>query len=150
MAGKEKIVLHTDGGSRGNPGIAGAGIVIYDSRGNVLKKESHPLGKITNNEAEYQAVIKGLEALKRTLGKEKLKTYNIEIRLDSELIANQLRGKYQLKEERLFPLFIKIWNMQVRDFPKFEIKCVPREKNAEADRLANQAMDAASPRPKLF
>src|SRR3989344_684800 len=145
----KKIILNTDGGSRGNPGIAGAGIVISDQAGTILKKRAEPLGVMTNNEAEYEAVIRGLETVKRLLGKEKAKHHDIEIRIDSELVAKQLNGEYQIKEERLFPLFIKVWNIRVRDLPKLTIKHIPREQNSVADLLANEAMDLTTPNQRL-
>lgn len=138
---KQKIYLNTDGGSRGNPGNAGCGAVIADEKGTVLKKIAKSLGRMTNNEAEYWAVITGLEGLKRMLGTAKLHDYDIEVRMDSELVKSQLSGEYQIKEEKLFPLFIKIWNMQVKELPKIKFTYIPREKNKLADELANQAMD---------
>lgn len=138
---KGKIVLYTDGGSRGNPGIAGAGVVIKDYNGTTIKKVAKPLGIVTNNEAEYQAIIVGLETLKRIYGSGKIKNYHIEIRSDSELVVSQLKGEYQVKEEKLMPLFIKIWNLQVKDLPKITFSHIPREQNSEADALANEAMD---------
>lgn len=151
MIAKEKIVLYTDGGSRGNPGIAGAGAVIKDHNGKTVKKISKLLGVVTNNEAEYQAIILGLETLKRLYGSDKVKNYNIEIRSDSELVVSQLRGEYQIKEEKLIPFFIKIWNLQVKDFPKISFVHIPREQNCEADGLANEAMDqSGAERQTLF
>lgn len=137
---KEKITLYTDGGSRGNPGPAGVGIVIVGVQGKILKEISKFLGKQTNNFAEYEAVAEGLQTLKKILGK-RLKDFNFEVKLDSQLVARQLSGKYQIKEGSLFPQFIKIHNMQVKDFPKIKFTYIPREKNKEADRLANEAMD---------
>ena len=137
----KKIIIYTDGGARGNPGNAGAGAYIVDEDGCVLKQCSQPLGVQTNNFAEYQAVILGLENLKRILGSERLKDYEIEIKMDSELVKRQLSGEYQIKEETLFPLFIKVWNMRVRDFPHLKFTHIPREENTEADRLSNLAMD---------
>ena len=139
---KEKFVLYTDGGSRGNPGPSGAGVVITDSRGRQLKTASKALGKMTNNEAEYEAIIFGLQTLKRTIGKKKIASANVELRLDSELVAKQLRGEYQIKEEHLYPRFIKLWNMRVKDIPNLTITHIPRNKNKEADNLANEAMDS--------
>lgn len=136
-----KIIIYTDGGARGNPGPAGAGIVITDGRGNVLKKLAEPLGEQTNNWAEYEAVIRALGALKKILGKEKLKTRDVEVRLDSELVAKQLRGEYQIKEPSLHPQFIKVWNLRVADVPRLAFTYIPRERNKEADALANEAMD---------
>lgn len=146
-----KIILHTDGGSRGNPGQAGCGAVISDGQGTVLKKMAKALGVMTNNEAEYWAVISGLEAVKRILGKKNLLGYELEVRMDSELVKSQLAGEYQIKEEKLFPLFIKIWNLQVKDLPKIKFTYIPREKNQLADKLANQAMDeGAKKQGKIF
>lgn len=137
----EKIILQTDGGSRGNPGPAGAGAVILDEKGKVLKEISAFLGTVTNNEAEYRAIILGLEILKKLFGKEKIKNLEIEARLDSELVCRQLNGEYQIKEEKLMPLFIQVWNLRVADFKKLRFVHIPREQNAVADRLANEAMD---------
>lgn len=138
---KQKIIINTDGGSRGNPGVAGAGAVISDERGTVLKKACQSLGLMTNNEAEYQAVILGLDTAKKTFGKDKLVSLAIELRLDSELVCQQLNGKYQIKEERLQPLFMKIWNRRVAEFPHLSFKHIRREENSLADTLANEAMD---------
>ena len=136
----EKIVIYTDGGSRGNPGPAGAGVAIADGKGKIIKEYSVFLGVKTNNEAEYEAVIFGLRKIKALLGKEKIKNTEIEFRLDSQLIARQINGKYKIEEERLFPLFIKIWNLKI-GFGPIKFSEIPREQNKEADRLANQAMD---------
>lgn len=146
-----KVILYTDGGARGNPGIAGAGVVITDTLGAVLKRGAKPLGFMTNNEAEYQAVLFGLETLKRMYGKEEARRLNIEVRLDSELVASQLNGKYQIKEDKLVPLFMKVWNERVKDFPQIIFTHVPREKNLGADQMANEAMDEQEKtKPKLF
>ena len=133
--------MYTDGGARGNPGIAGAGVYITDEKGAVIKEIAKPLGIRTNNWAEYEAVVAGLEMLKKIFGKEKLKGIEIEVRSDSELITKQLRGEYQIKEESLFSQFIKVWNLRVTDFPHIVFTHVRREQNTEADRLANEAMD---------
>ncbi len=137
---KDKIIIYTDGGSRGNPGPAGIGAVIVGLDGKVLKEVSKYLGKQTNNFAEYEAVIEGLKALKKILG-QKIKDFDIEVKMDSQLVARQLSGEYQIKEETLFGQFIKIHNMQVKDFPNIIFTYIPREQNKEADRLANEAMD---------
>jgi ribonuclease HI len=135
--------MYTDGGSRGNPGVAGAGAVVQTASGEVLKKISQPLGQATNNEAEYRAVILGLETVKKMLSKDKLKNLQLEIRLDSELVGRQLSGQYQIKEASLFPWFIKVWNLRVTDFPHLTFKTIRREDNSVADALANEAMDQA-------
>jgi len=138
---KEKIIIYTDGGARGNPGPAGAGAYITDSSGEELKSTSKFLGTQTNNWAEYEAVVLGLQSLKKILPETKRKQAEIEIRMDSELVKKQLSGEYQIKEESLFPQFIKIWNMRVKDFANITFTHIPRDKNKEADRLANEAMD---------
>lgn len=138
---KDKITLFTDGGARGNPGPAGVGAIITDSTGKVLKETSQFIGEKTNNFAEYEAVIVGLQTLKKLFSKDKLKELDIEVKLDSELIQRQLSGIYQIKEPTLFGQFIKVHNMQVKDFPKIKFTYIPREQNKEADRLANEAMD---------
>jgi ribonuclease HI len=138
----KKVVLYTDGGARGNPGPAGAGAVIAEENGTVIKEVSEFLGKQTNNFAEYQAVILGLKKLKQLFGSA-VWHMDIEVRLDSELIVRQLSGKYQIKEPTLFPQYIAVHNMRVKDFPHVTFRHIPREKNKEADRLANEAMDQA-------
>lgn len=147
---KKKIIIYTDGGSRGNPGNAGSGAYIVDGEGRVMKQCSQALGTQTNNYAEYQAVILGLENLKRLVGAEHLKEYDIEIKMDSELVKKQLSGEYQIKEETLFPQFIKIWNMRVKDFPNLKFTRIPREENKEADRLSNIAMNEGETHKSLF
>jgi len=137
---QDKIIIYTDGGSRGNPGPAGVGVVIADSHGRVLKEYSSDIGVKTNNEAEYEAVVLALSKVKHLFGKEKVKKLEIEVRTDSQLIARQLKGEYKLNEEKLFPLFIKIWNLKT-ELGKISFVEIPREKNKEADRLANEAMD---------
>ena len=138
---KQKITLYTDGGARGNPGPSGIGVVIIGEDGKVLKEISKYLGKQTNNFAEYEAVIVGLEALKKLFGTKKLQESHVEIKMDSELIARQLSGIYQIKEPTLFPQFIKVHNLMVKDVPHITFTHVRREHNKEADKLANEAMD---------
>lgn len=140
---QNSFVIYTDGGARGNPGPAGAGVVVADGTGNVLKEVSKFLGRRTNNWAEYEAVIVGFETLKRMLGN-RTKTAHVEFRLDSELIARQLSGVYQVKEETLFSQYIKAHNFMVKDFPNVTFTHVPRAQNKHADRLANDAMDQGS------
>lgn len=131
------ITIYTDGGSRGNPGPSGAGVFVVDETGVVLKEVTKFLGIHTNNWAEYEAVILGFETAKR-LG---LKNTQLVFKLDSQLIAEQLSGNYQIKEPTLFEQFIKAHNFQVKDFPDVVFTHIPREENKEADRLANEAMD---------
>ena len=136
----QKIINYTDGGSRGNPGEAAIGFVIADEKGNAIKKHGERLGVKTNNEAEYAAVIAALKKAKALFGKEKTKTLSVEVRMDSELVVRQLTGKYKIQEERLFPLFIAMWNLQ-QDFASISFTHIPREQNKEADRLVNEALD---------
>ncbi len=141
MTTKQTIVIYTDGGARGNPGPAGAGAVIYDANGKLVKEIAKFLGHKTNNFAEYEAVATALEETKRIFGSQKGKDTEVEVRMDSELIARQLSGVYQIKEPTLFPQFIRVHNLCVAYFPKIRFVHVRREDNKEADRLANVAMD---------
>lgn len=138
---KPDFILYTDGGSRGNPGVAGAGALVKDSAEQILRGVAVPLGINTNNYAEYRAVVEAFNLLKKIVPKPQRKKVNIEVRMDSELIVKQLTGVYQIKEETLFPHFIEIHNIMVADFPNVTFKHVRRELNKEADALANQAMD---------
>jgi ribonuclease HI len=143
---KGKVVIYTDGGSRGNPGPAGIGVVVESEKGEPIKKYSKAIGVKTNNEAEYEAVVFALQKIKHLFGKEKAKNLEIEVRMDSQLIARQLKGEYKINEEKLFPLFIKIWNLRI-ELGKISFKEIPREKNKEADALANEAMDGKETKP---
>lgn len=135
-----KIIVYTDGGARGNPGPAAIGVVIKDASGRVIKSYGEAIGEATNNEAEYRAVIFALAKLKALVGKKQTPGLLTEVNLDSELVVKQLNGEYKIEEERLFPLFIKIWNLKM-DFGEVRFRHVPREKNKEADRLVNEALD---------
>jgi len=145
----ERIIIYTDGGSRGNPGPAGIGVVVANEARQAIKKYSKFLGVKTNNEAEYEAVVFALQKVKHLFGKEAVKKIDIEIRMDSELVANQLNGRFKLLEEKLFPLFIKIWNLKI-DFGKIIFKHIPRAENKEADALANEAMDGSVKQSSIF
>jgi ribonuclease HI len=136
-----KIIINTDGASRGNPGKGAVGIVVSNEKGEIIKKYSEYLGdKVTNNEAEYQAVIISFKKIKFLFGKDKAKTTEIELRSDSELMVNQMSGKYKITEKHLQELFITIWNLKT-EFGKVNFIHIPREKNKEADALANFALD---------
>ncbi len=137
-----KYIVHTDGGARGNPGPAGIGFVICDEHAKVLKKAGAYIGEATNNVAEYEALIRALTELKKVIPKEKRKNAQIEVRMDSELIVKQLNGEYQIKEEPLQLLFVKVWNLRVSEFPHITFTHVRREQNADADALYNEALDA--------
>ncbi len=137
---REKIIIYTDGGSRGNPGNAGVGVYITDEHNKPVKEYSKAIGTRTNNEAEYEAVILALQKVKHLYGKEGSKYLEIELRVDSQLIARQLKGEYKVKMETLKPLFMEAYNLKT-EFGQVDIVEIPREKNKEADRLANEAMD---------
>lgn len=129
-----EFCIHADGGSRGNPGEAGAGAVISDSRGRTLKELKIYLGIATNNEAEYQAAILALE---RAL---ELGVKRVALFLDSELVVRQLRGEYRVREPRLKSLHHKARETLNR-FSQYSILSIPREENRRADQLANEAID---------
>jgi ribonuclease HI/probable phosphoglycerate mutase len=129
-----KIVIHTDGGARGNPGPAAVGFVIGG------KEYGEYLGVKTNNQAEYLAVIYALEKIKQRVGKAKAKQMEIEVRLDSELVARQLGGKYKISEQELQSLFMELWNLKL-DFKSVTFVHVPRGENTVADRMVNEALD---------
>ncbi|MBP6914034.1 ribonuclease HI family protein [Candidatus Parcubacteria bacterium] len=136
-----KIIINTDGASRGNPGIGSVGVVVSNEKGEILKKYGEYLGeRITNNEAEYEAVIFSFKKMKLLFGKDKVKKIEIEFRSDSELLVNQMNGKYKISEKHLQDLFMIIWNLKT-EFGKVDFVHIPRERNKEADALANQALD---------
>ncbi len=138
-----KVIIYTDGGSRGNPGPAAIGVYLPGFH----KEYSQYLGRATNNEAEYQDVIFALKKIKQLIGKEKAKKTGVEVRMDSELIVNQLNGEYKIKEKTLVPFFIEIWNLK-QDFGGVKFVQVPREENKRADAMVNKEMDSQS--NKLF
>ena len=140
MRAKEKIIAYTDGGSRGNPGPAALGAVIKDGSGRLIKSYGKYLGVATNNEAEYGAVVSALQKIKALFGREKIRDMRVEMRMDSQLVCRQLSGAYKIEEERLFPSFIKIWNLKI-DFGEVLFSHVPREQNREADAEVNRALD---------
>ena len=135
----DKVVVHTDGGARGNPGPAALGVVLDLPQGK--KTYSKFLGQATNNVAEYQAVIFALKKLKALLGSKRSQRSTVTVLMDSELIVSQLQGEYKIKQKEFYPLFIEIWNLR-QDFHSVEFYSVPREQNREADGLVNLALDA--------
>ena len=136
----KKIIIYTDGASKGNPGPASLGVVFCDEKGKVLKEYFKNIGIASNNEAEYQAVIFALKKLKAVYGKKKAREMLIEIRSDSQLLVSQLNGKYKVLEENIQKLFLQIWNLKI-DYPHIQFVSIPREKNKLADKLANQAFE---------
>lgn len=131
------VVIYTDGGARGNPGPAGAGFVITDD-GKTLFEGKKFLGeKQTNNWAEYEAVALALGEAKRLALSER----TLEIRMDSKLVVEQMMGNWKIKEETLKPQAAKVRTL-LAEFAGYTFTYIPREKNAEADRLVNEALDA--------
>jgi ribonuclease HI len=133
-----KVVVHVDGGARGNPGPAAAAAVISDREGNVLDEASVALGRATNNVAEYRGLLLGLERAK-ALGATEVDVIN-----DSELIAHQVNGRYRVKHPDMVPLHREAVQA-LRGFDRWTLRPVPRAHNAAADALVNQALDAAAP-----
>lgn len=136
-----ELIIYTDGGSRGNPGPAAIGMALADRTGHILKRYGKTIGRKTNNEAEYEAVLFALTKTRALYGKDRVKKMAIEVRMDSELVCRQLEGRYKIEEERLWPLFMRIWNAR-RDFGELSFRYVRREENREADRLVNEALDS--------
>jgi ribonuclease HI len=132
-----EVVIYTDGGARGNPGPAGAGIVIIDGD-KVFEHKKYLGNPQTNNWAEYEAVILALHAAK----KHGLAGRSIEVRMDSKLAVEQILGNWKIKEPTLKPQVAKVRAL-LSDFPKHAFVHIPREENSEADRLVNEAIDEA-------
>jgi ribonuclease HI len=127
--------MFTDGAARGNPGPAALGVVIEDEQGMRLRGLHRWLGVATNNEAEYQALIEGLKAVKDW------KPDRLEIYLDSKLVVEQMNGRYRIKAPELVPLHRRATEL-MKQFPEVVISHVERSKNRGADALANMAIDA--------
>lgn len=129
-----RLIVHSDGASRGNPGPAAIGAVVRDETGQEVHTVSRRIGRATNNEAEYQAAIAGLEAALALGAKD------VELRMDSELVVRQLEFRYRVRNARLRPFFERIIDLRKR-FQTFRVLAVPRDQNRRADQLANQALD---------
>ena len=132
-----KLVVHVDGGSRGNPGPAAAAAVLSTPEGQVVDEAKESLGIATNNVAEYRGLLLGLERA-QALG-----ATEVEIVNDSELVAHQVNGRYKVKHPDMKPLYLDAMRM-LRQFESWSIRPVPRAQNAEADALVNQALDAVA------
>lgn len=130
----KKIIAYTDGGARGNPGPAACGAYLTDESGAVLKEHGRYLGEQTNNYAEYMGIIDALTHAKE-LGADEVDMY-----MDSELAVKQLNGEYRVKNPALAQLFMQVHNLKL-GFSKVRFTHVRREKNKEADRLVNEAID---------
>jgi len=130
----ETVVVHTDGASRGNPGPAAIGVVITEPSGRLLAEISEALRPTTNNVAEYTAVIRGLERA-GALGARRVRCL-----MDSQLVVRQLNGSYRVKHRDMLPLYRRVLEL-IQQFEEVTFAHVPRDQNAEADRLANLALD---------
>lgn len=129
-----RFIVETDGASRGNPGLAGAGVVIRDNDGNRVRQIAEFLGSMTNNQAEYRALIIGLEAVSA------LEPESVTVRLDSELVVKQMNGEYRVRNPEILPLFARAAELAA-NLPELTIVHVPRRQNFSADKVANLAID---------
>lgn len=136
----KRLRAHIDGASRGNPGKAGAGVVIYDEKGEVLEEDCIYLGETTNNVAEYRALLLALEIAEKRGAEE------FQVFADSELVVNQVTGRYRVRNPILTELHVQAMK-RITNLRRFEMEHVPREENKRADRLANMAIDAACREP---
>jgi ribonuclease HI len=132
-----KVVVHVDGGARGNPGPAAIGVVVSDPDGNVLDEVAETIGHATNNVAEYRGLLAGLDRA-GLLGADEVEVVN-----DSELVAKQVQGAYKVKHAAMKPLHAEALE-KLSGFRSWSIRSVPRAQNAGADALVNQALDAAA------
>lgn len=130
-----RVVVHVDGGARGNPGPAAIGVVTSTPDGEVVDELAEPIGEATNNVAEYRALLRGLERA-RELGATEVELVN-----DSELVARQVQGAYKVKHPGLRPLYDQAMEA-LRGFERWSVRSVPRAQNAHADQLVNAALDA--------
>ncbi|MFA5146103.1 MAG: ribonuclease HI family protein [Candidatus Omnitrophota bacterium] len=132
-----KFSMYIDGASRGNPGPAGIGVVIFDGRKKKVKEVYKYIGETTNNVAEYNALIAGLEEMAN------LSASEVTINMDSELVARQLSGEYKVKDAVMRSLFERAVSI-LKTFKSFEVKHIERAKNKDADKLANKAINLSS------
>lgn len=137
----DNLTIYSDGGSRNNPGPAATGALIYAGNAKICELGEF-IGQATNNEAEYKALIMAL------LKAKSLKAKIASCFLDSELVIKQLNHQYRIKDEKIMPLFIKIWNLML-DFEKVTFTHIPREKNKEADAIVNKLLDRETKQQKL-
>ena len=131
------LIVEADGGSRGNPGIAGSGALVRDSRGRILATKATPLGKASNNVAEYNGLVDGL-----TLAREIDPSASVEVRMDSKLVVEQMSGRWKIKHEDMKRLAAQAAAI----LPPMQVTYtwIPRKENSDADALSNEAMDAST------
>jgi ribonuclease HI len=131
-----KLTIYTDGGARGNPGPAAAGIVVYEGEKKIIELKQFLGERQTNNWAEYEAVAIALQHLKDA----DFGGAPIEVRMDSKLVVEQISGNWKIKEPTLKPQVAKVHAL-LKNFPTYSFKHIPREENSEADALVNEALD---------
>ncbi|MEE8352899.1 MAG: ribonuclease HI family protein [Dehalococcoidales bacterium] len=129
-----RLRINSDGASRGNPGQSAIGATVKDEQGRLVASVSRTIGRATNNQAEYRALIAALEKAAE------LGAQRVDVCLDAELVVRQLQGRYRVKSAALRPLYLRAAGL-LGKFEAFTIAAVPRTENAEADHLANQALD---------
>ena len=129
----KRVIIFTDGASQGNPGLAAIGAIIKDEQGRVITSISQGIGRTTNNQAEYRAIIAALE------NAVSLGASQVDMRSDSELVVRQINGEYRVKNASLKPLYQKVKHLQ-NQFENFTITHILRQQNTEADSLANMAL----------
>ncbi len=137
MVNVKRVIIYADGASRGNPGPAAIGVTIKDKQGRLITLISQSIGRATNNQAEYKAIIAALEHA-ITLG-----ANQVEIHSDSELVVRQINGEYRVKKATLKPLYQQVKRLQIQ-LKSFTITHIPRQQNIEADNLANKALNGYS------
>jgi ribonuclease HI len=130
-----KLILYTDGGARGNPGPGAIGVIIKNSKGKVIKEVGRLIGRATNNEAEYKAIIEGLKECKEK------KAIHLECFLDSLLVVNQLKGDFKVKDKKMKILWNVVKDLE-KSFKEVLYHHIPREKNHLADKVVNEVLDS--------
>lgn len=134
------LKIYTDGGARGNPGPGAFGLVVKDKKDNLLYKHGEAIGKSTNNQAEYQGLIAGLEWIVEN----DPQAEKIDFFLDSRLIINQMQGNFKVKSLNLRPLWIQAKKLEGKTEANISYHLIPREENTEADGLVNASLDNSS------
>lgn len=134
LSSRDHLTCYIDGSVQGNPGPGAVGVVIHDSTGEVLEAWGEAIGHVTNNQAEYRALLRALERARA------LRAKAVTVRSDSQLLVRQFLGEYRVKDEKLKPLLAEARRL-AQVFKEFEIEHIPRELNRAADRLANQARE---------
>ena len=139
----DKIFINTDGGSRGNPGPAAVGIVFYDAAGKDIHHYKKCIGRATNNEAEYQAIIKALEILLQSkwFADNNIAEKEVICRLDSQLVVEQINGNYKIKQDHIKLLIAQVRQIIAQMHLNISFIHIPREENKLADKLVNKALD---------